>query len=179
MAKHNWQTTERMCIHCGAVMRRDVHPCRNCGGNLEWNAFDLLTKTVGLILRTLGFLLIVPVLLYLIGSLSPLQIVVEHDGAHMRASGACYVPMPAVKTLIQIRAQCPAVHVGMKYPAQFRAAVLAFDASRREPWAIGISAVYDGLFSYVDAVIEWTATALKNAMLIPQRSPVLAATTLV
>jgi len=129
--------------------------------------------TVSYLIRTAAFLIIVPVLVYLIGSLSPLQIVVERNATQMRAGGACYVAMPAIKTLVQIREQCPPTHVLMRFPAQTRAVVLSFDVLRHEPWALGVTALYDEVFSFVDVIIEWTATGMTGAYNIPQRSTAL------
>lgn len=160
MAKHNWQTTERMCIYCGAVIRRDLHPCRSCGGNLEWNAVDFIKTAVRLCVRIVTVAILVPVLLYLVGTLSPLQVVVERDTAAMRANGACVVAMPAVKSLMQIRPQCPAAHTDIPFPTQVRTVLLAWDAVRSAPWAFGIVTVYDEVFMYVDAFIVWIAATV-------------------
>ena len=167
MAKHNWQTTERMCIYCGAVVRRDMQPCGRCGGSLEWNAFDLLGTVVAYALRLAVLAIVLPVVFYLIGTMSPVQIVVERDLPQMRANGACFVPMPAAKTLISIRAQCPTSHIVMRYPAQTRSFVIAFDSLRHEPWALGVSGVYDELFIRIDALIEWVAAG----MIVRTQSP--------
>ena len=160
MAKHNWQTTERMCIYCGAVIRRDLHPCRSCGGNLEWNAVDFVMTAIGLVVRVLAVTVLVPVLVYLLGTLSPLQVVIERDPAAMRANGACFVAMPAVKTFMQIRPQCPVTHTAMPFPTQARTVLLAWDAVRSAPWAFGIVTVYDEVFMYVDAFIVWIAATV-------------------
>ena len=160
MAKHNWQTTERMCIYCGAVIRRDLHPCRSCGGNLEWNAVDFVMTAVGLVVRVLAVTVLVPVLVYLIGTLSPLQVVIERDPAAMRAKGACFVAMPAVKSFMQIQPQCPVPHTAMPFPSQARTVLLAWDAVRSAPWAFGIMTVYDEVFMYVDAFIVWIAATV-------------------
>ena len=160
MAKHNWQTTERMCIYCGAVIRRDLHPCRSCGGNLEWNAVDFVMTAVGLVVRVLAVTVLVPVLVYLLGTLSPLQVVIERDPAAMRANGACFVAMPAVKSFMQIRSQCPVPHTAMPFPTQTRTVLLAWDAVRSAPWAFGIMTVYDEVFMYVDAFIVWIAATV-------------------
>jgi hypothetical protein len=160
MAKHNWQTTERMCIYCGAVIRRDIQPCRSCGGNLEWNAIDFVMHAVRLFVRVIAVAVLIPVLWYLLGTLSPLQVVIERDAAVMRANGACVVAMPAVKSLIQIRPQCPVVHTAMPFPTQARTVVLAWDAVRSAPWAFGIMTVYDEVFMSVDAFIIWIAATV-------------------
>jgi hypothetical protein len=160
MAKHNWQTTERMCIYCGAVIRRDIQPCRSCGGNLEWNAVDFVMNGVRLFVRVIAAAVLIPVLLYLLGTLSPLQVVIERDAAAMRANGACIVAMPAVKTLIQIRPQCPAAHTAMPFPTQARTVLLTWDAVRSAPWAFGIVTVYDEVFMAVDAFVIWIAATV-------------------
>ena len=160
MAKHNWQTTERMCIYCGAVVRRDLDPCRSCGGNLAWNAVDFIMTAVGLFVRVIAAAVLVPVLLYLIGTLSPLQVVVEQNPAAMRANGACIVAMPAVKSLVHIRPHCPATHTAMPFPTQVRTVLLAWDAVRGASWAFGIVTVYDEVFMYVDAFVAWIAATV-------------------
>jgi hypothetical protein len=160
MAKHNWQTTERMCIYCGAVIRRDIHPCRSCGGNLEWNAVDLVMTAVGRITRVLVVAVLVPVLLYLFGTVSPLQVVIERNPAAMRANGACIIAMPVVKALIQIQPNCPVPHTALPFPSQLRTVLLAWDAVRSAPWAFGIVTVYDEVFMYVDAFIGWIAATV-------------------
>jgi hypothetical protein len=160
MAKHNWQTTERMCIYCGAVIRRDIHPCRSCGGNLEWNAVDLVMTAVGRITRVLVVAVLVPVLLYLFGTVSPLQVVIERNPAAMRANGACIIAMPVVKALIQIQPNCPVPHTALPFPSQLRTVLLAWDAVRSAPWAFGIVTVYDEVFMYVDAFIVWIAATV-------------------
>ncbi len=160
MAKHNWQTTERMCISCGAVVRRDIQPCGRCGGALEWNAVDFVMTAVRVFVRVIAAAVLIPVLLYLLGTLSPLQVVIERDAAAMRANGACVVAMTAVKTLIQIRPQCPVVHTAMPFPTQARTVLLAWDAVRSAPWAFGIMTVYDEIFMAVDAFIVWIAATV-------------------
>jgi hypothetical protein len=117
-----------------------------------------------------ALLILVPVLLYLIGTLSPLQIVVERNPAEMRAGGACYVTMPAVRTLIQIREQCPTSHVLMPYPQQVRTGILFFDAQRNEPWARTVTTLYDAVFLFVDTIIEWTAAGMTLSDNIPQHA---------
>lgn len=158
MAKHNWQTTERVCLSCGAVQRRDIHPCPYCGGRSDWSATELLLRTTQWLLRAVGYAIVVPVLVYLLGTLSPVQIVVEHSPTAMVADGACFVPMPAAAVLIRIDRVCPAKHVPMRYPAETRRLVLAFDAARREPWAREIDAFYLTIFDLIDGAVRWVAT---------------------
>ncbi|MFN7470663.1 MAG: hypothetical protein ACK5S9_03285, partial [Roseiflexaceae bacterium] len=94
-------------------------------------------------MRLLAVAVLVPVLLYLVGTLSPLQLVIERDPAAMRANGACMVAMPAAKAFMQIRPQCPVTHTAMPFPTQARTVLLAWDAVRSAPWAFGIMTVYD------------------------------------
>lgn len=129
---------------------------------------DLFRTTVSYLVRTVAVLILVPVLLYLIGSLSPLQIVVERNPSAMRAGGACYVAMPALRTLIQIRDQCPTAHVLVPYPQQIRAGVLAWEALQGEPWARAVATLYDAVFSFVETIIEWTAAGMTLSDNIPQ-----------
>ena len=149
-----------MCIYCGAVIRRDLHPCRSCGGNLEWNAVDFVMTAIGLVIRVLAVTVLFPVLVYLLGTLSPVQVVVERDPATMRANGACIVAMPAAKVIMQIESQCPVTHTAMPFPTQARTVLLAWDAVRSAPWAFGIVTVYDEVFMYVDAFIVWIAATV-------------------
>ena len=163
MAKHNWQTTERVCLACGAVQRRDTHPCPYCGGRSDWSATDLLVVTTQFILRAIGYAIAVPVVVFLLGTLSPVQIVVEHAPTTMRADGACFVPMPAEAILVRIAPQCPAEHIAMRYPSETRGVVLAFDAIRREPWARDIDALYLTIFDLIDMLIRWIATGATSS----------------
>lgn len=163
MAKHNWQTTERMCIYCGTVQRRDISACPACGGQAVWSASDVLLLASQMLLRLIGYAVVVPVLVYLIGTMSPVQIVVEYIPTQMRAGGACFVPMPREAVLIRIAAACPIVHVPMRYPAETRQVVLAFDAFRREPWARGIDAFFLTLFALIEGSVSWVVTFLTPA----------------
>ncbi len=74
MKKSSWQTTQRYCVHCGRSNDRNTDRCQYCDATQRWSVVGLARHSYQVVARAIVYLLVFPVLLYMVADLLPWRI---------------------------------------------------------------------------------------------------------